>query len=70
MKLPAIRLSGKDCMISFVWDYSFVAPKNRYTKVFESILPKQAIGLTITHTARVTETPASQLYVSYVFGKK
>lgn len=59
MKLPAIRLSCKDCHASFVWDYPFVASKKRYTKAFESALPKQAIGSTITHTARVTETPAS-----------
>lgn len=59
LKLPAIRLSCKECTASFVWDYSFVAQKKRYTKAFEATLPKQAIGATITHTARVTETPAS-----------
>ncbi len=59
LKLPAIRLSCKHCTASFVWDYAFVAPKKRYTKAFEATLPKQAIGATITHTARVTETPAS-----------
>ncbi|WP_228548390.1 ISL3 family transposase [Sporosarcina obsidiansis] len=59
LKLPAIRLSCKDSTTSIVCDYSFVAPKKRYTKAFEAILPKQAIRSTITHTARVTETPAS-----------
>ena len=59
LKLPAIRLSCKDCVANFVWDYSFVAPKKRYTKAFEATLPKQAIRSTITHTAYVTHTPAS-----------
>ena len=61
LMLPAIRLSCKECMASFVWNYPFVAPKKRYTKAFEDTLPKQAIGATITHTARVTETPASTM---------
>ncbi|WP_376776806.1 ISL3 family transposase [Sporosarcina sp. NCCP-2331] len=59
LKLPAIRLSCKECMASFVWDYAFVAPKKRNTKAFEATLPKQAIRSTITHTACVTEIPAS-----------
>lgn len=59
LMLPAIRLSCNECTASFVWNYPFVAPKKRYTKAFEDTLPKQAIGSTITHTARVTETPAS-----------
>lgn len=59
LKLPAIRLSCKACTASFVWHYAFVAPKKRYTKAFEATLPKQAIGATITHTARVTGTPAT-----------
>ncbi|WP_285398114.1 hypothetical protein [Lysinibacillus sp. fls2-241-R2A-57] len=59
LKLPAIRLSCKAYIAAFVWHYEFVAPNKRYTKAFETTLPKQAIGATITHTARVTETPAT-----------
>ncbi len=53
------RLSCKVCAASFVWHYAVVAPKKRYTKAFEATLPKQAIGATIRHTARVTETPVT-----------
>lgn len=59
--LPAIRLSCNRCLASFVWQYDCVASKKRYTKLFEASLSKHAIGATITHAARITETPATTL---------
>lgn len=60
--LPAIRLTCKDCHAHFVWHYDCVAPKKRYTKAFETTLPKQAIGATITHAARLSETPPTTVH--------
>lgn len=60
--LPAIRLTCKDCHAHFVWHYDCVAPKKRYTKAFEATLPKQAIGATITHAARLSETPPTTFH--------
>ena len=57
LKLPAVRLSCTSCFAHFIWLYDCVAPKKRYTKAFEASLPKQVVGATITHTARVTNTP-------------
>lgn len=61
LKLPAIRLSCKSCVAHFVWSYDCVAPKKRYTKAFENSLPKQVVGGTVTHTARVTNTPTTTI---------
>lgn len=60
--LPAIRLSCTDCQENFVWQYDCVAPKKRYTKVVEAILPQHAIGSTITQAPRTTETPATTVH--------
>lgn len=60
--LPAIRLTCKDCHAHFVWHYDCVAPKKRYTKAFEATLPKQAIGATIAHAARLSETPPTTVH--------
>lgn len=60
--LPAIRLTCKKCHAHFVWHYDCVAPKKRYTKAFEATLPKQAIGATITHAARLSETPPTTVH--------
>lgn len=61
LKLPAIRLSCTSCFANFVWSYDCVAPKKRYTKVFEATLPKHVVGATVTHAARVTNTPATTI---------
>lgn len=60
--LPAIRLSCTNCPANFVWAYHCVEPKKRYTKAFEASLPKQAIGATIAHAARTTETPVTTVH--------
>ena len=60
--LPAIRLTCKDCHAHFVWHYDCVAPKKRYTKAFEASLPKQAIGATVAHAARLSETPPTTVH--------
>jgi len=61
LKIPAIRLSCTSCFANFVWSYDCVAPKKRYTKAFEASLPKQVVGATVTHAARVTNTPATTI---------
>ena len=61
LKLPAIRLYCPACCAHFVWSYDCVGPKKRYTKAFEAALPKQVVGATVTHTARVTNTPATTI---------
>jgi transposase len=61
LNLPAIRLSCTSCGAHFVWSYNCVAPKKRYTKAFENSLPKQVVGATVIHAARVTNTPATTI---------
>ncbi|MEL5987992.1 transposase family protein [Kurthia gibsonii] len=60
--LSAIRLTCKDCQAHFVWTYDCVAPKKRYTKAFEATLPKQVIRATMTHAARLSETPLTKRF--------
>lgn len=59
LHLPAIRLSCGECHSSFVWQYECVSPKKRYTKSFEASLLGHVVGSTVTHTAKVTVTPAT-----------
>lgn len=61
LHLPAIRLSCTSCSAHFVWSYDCVAPKKRYTKAFETTLSKQVVGATVTHAARVTNTPPTTI---------
>lgn len=61
LNLPAIRLSCTSCGAYFVWAYDCVAPKKRYTKVFEQSLPKLVVGATVTHAARVMNTPTTTI---------
>lgn len=57
--LPAIRMTCKGCHASFVWQYACVAPGKRYTKAFESALPSQVVGATVTRAARQMDTPST-----------
>ncbi len=59
LRLPAIRMQCKECFATFVWEYSFVGAKKRYTKQFESFVVQQASGSTIKTTADQQNVPYS-----------
>lgn len=41
--VPSLRLACTRCRISYVWTYSFVGPKQRYSRAFRSQTVEQAL---------------------------
>ena len=61
LRIPAISLACKDCGATFTWEYSFVEPKKRYTKVFSAYLARQTYGATVAHTSMEEQVPYSTM---------
>ena len=59
--IPAIYLACKDCEATFIWDYSFVEPKKRYTKAFSALLARQTYGTTVEHISHEQQVPYSTM---------
>lgn len=59
LHVPSIRLYCTRCEMGFAWGYSFVGPKQRYSKLFRSHAVEQALGSTAVHSARMQQAPAS-----------
>lgn len=59
LHIPSIRLACTRCQISFVWNYDFVGPKQRYSLAFRAETVAHALGSTAAHSARMQEAPAS-----------
>lgn len=57
--LSAIRMLCSKCEAGFVWDYSCVGPKKRYSNLFRERAAKQALGSTAAHSARMQQAPAT-----------
>ena len=52
LQLPKIQMQCKECQAYFSWDYSFVQGKSRFTNAFKEKVAGDAVGSTVTHTAR------------------
>lgn len=59
LHVPAIRLYCTHCEAGFVWQYDFVGPKQRYSKLFRAYTVEQALGSTAAHSARMQQAPIS-----------
>lgn len=59
LHVPSIRLACSRCHIGFVWSYTWVGPKEQYSRAFRSQTVNQALGSTAAHSARMQEAPAS-----------
>lgn len=57
--VPSIRMYCTGCKLGFVWCYSFVQPKRRYSCAFARQTAEQALGSTSTHSAVIQEAPPS-----------
>jgi transposase len=57
--IPSLRLTCTRCRIHYVWTYSFVGPKQRYSYLFRNQTVEQALGSTAAHSARIQAAPAS-----------
>lgn len=63
--VPAIRLYCKNCSCYFVWQYSFVGPKKRYSQAFEEHCSQQAARSNVKHVAESNQLPQSTLQSTY-----
>jgi transposase len=52
LQLPRIQMHCKEYQANFSWEYSFVNGKSRFTNAFKEKVASDAIGSTVTHTAR------------------
>lgn len=59
LHVPAIRMICTKCRIRFVWNYTFVGPKQRYSRDFRAQIVEQALGSTAAHSAYIQQAPAS-----------
>ncbi|MEC0373694.1 ISL3 family transposase [Paenibacillus chibensis] len=59
LHIPSLRLACARCNIGFVWSYTWVGPKEQYSRLFRSQTVNQALGSTAAHSARMQEAPAS-----------
>lgn len=59
LHFPAIRMICTKCRIRCVWNYTFVGPKQRYSRDFRAQTVEQALGSTAAHSAYIQQAPAS-----------
>lgn len=59
LHVPTLRLYCTRCEAGFVWEYNFVGPKQRYSKLFRSHTVEHALGSTAAHGAWMQQAPAS-----------
>jgi transposase len=59
LHIPSVRLACSQCKVGFVWSYTWVGPKEQYSRLFRSQTVNQALGSTASHSARMQDLPAS-----------